>query len=72
MSSDQTITSQCHILMCLRYKALENLMRKREIAFSKQFLLLSQCFLPYMALISYSNTLQNVCSLEQCWNFVVC
>ena len=31
--------------------AVENIMRKGEIACSKQFLLFSQCFPPYMALI---------------------
>ena len=30
---------------------MENIVRKGEIAFNKQFLLISQCFLPYMALI---------------------
>ena len=32
------------------YTALENIARKGEIACNKQFLLFSQCFLPYMAL----------------------
>ena len=32
-------------------KNLENIVRKGEIACNKQFLHLSQCFLPYMALI---------------------
>ena len=36
------------ILMQLRYKAVENIVRKGEIACTKQFLLFSQCFLPYM------------------------
>ena len=31
-------------------KAVENIVRKGEIACNKQFLLFSQCFLPYMAL----------------------
>ena len=34
-----------------RYIAVENIVRKGEIACNKQFHLLSQCFLPYMALI---------------------
>ena len=34
-----------------RYTAVENIVRKGEIACSKHFLLFSQCFLPYMALI---------------------
>ena len=33
------------------YIAVENIVRKGEIACYKQFLLFSQCFLPYMALI---------------------
>ena len=33
-----------------RYIAAENIVRKGEIACYKQFLLFSQCFLPYMAL----------------------
>ena len=36
-----------------RYIAVENIVRKGEIACYKQFLLFSQCFLPYMALIFY-------------------
>ena len=35
----------------LRYTAVENIVRKGETACTKQFLLFSQCFLPYMALI---------------------
>ena len=42
---------ECHILMHYRYIAEENIMRKGEIACNKQFLLFSQCFLPYVALI---------------------
>ena len=34
-----------------RYIAVENIVRKGEIACNKQFLLLSQCFLPFMVLI---------------------
>ena len=33
------------------YIAVENIVRKGEIACNKQFLLFSQCFLPYMVLI---------------------
>ena len=43
--------TQCRILMHKRYIAVENTVRKGEIACNKQFLLFSQCFLPYMALI---------------------
>ena len=42
---------KCRILMPKRYIAVENIVRKGEIACNKQFLLFSQCFLPYMALI---------------------
>ena len=33
------------------YIAVENIVRKGEIACNKQFLLFSQCFPPYMALV---------------------
>ena len=36
-----------------RYIAVENTVKKGEIACNKQFLLFSQCFLPYIALIFY-------------------
>ena len=45
------ITTQYRILTHLRYIALENFVRKGESACNKQFLLFSQCYLPYMALI---------------------
>ena len=47
----EPITTQCHILTHLRYIAVENIVRKGEIACNKPFLLFSQCFLPYMVLI---------------------
>ena len=51
-SSDlQPITTQCRILTYLRYIAVENTVRKEEIACNKQFLLFLPCFLPYTALI---------------------
>ena len=41
-------------------------MRKGEIACNKQFLLFSQCFLPYMVFIFHLNALKNVvCNLFQ-------
>ena len=46
-----SITTQYHILMQLRYIAVENIVGKGDIACNKQFLLFSQCFLPYMVLI---------------------
>ena len=45
------ITTQCHILTHQRYMAVENIVRKGEIACNKQFLLFSQCFPLYMILI---------------------
>ena len=42
------ITTQCHILTHQGYKAVENIVRKGEIACNKQFLLFSQRFLSYM------------------------
>ena len=45
------ITTQYCILMHLRCIAVENIVRKGKIACNKQFLLFSQCFLPYMVLI---------------------
>ena len=38
----------------LRYKAVENIVRKGDIACNKQFRLFSQCFLPYMTVIFHS------------------
>ena len=45
------VTTQCRILMHLKYIAVENIVRKGEIAWEKQFFLFSQSFLSYMALI---------------------
>ena len=45
------IATQCHILTHQRYIAVENIVRKGETDCNKQFLLFSQCFLPYMAFI---------------------
>ena len=44
---------------------MENIVRKREIARNKQFLLFSQCLLPYMALIFHFE-----CTLKYCLQFV--
>ena len=49
------ITTQCRILMRWRYIAVENIVRKGETACNNQFLLFSQCSLPYMTLISHFN-----------------
>ena len=38
---------------------MENIVRQGEIAYKKQFLLFSQCFLPFMALIFHFNTFPN-------------
>ena len=45
---------------------MENIVRKGEIACSKQFLLFLQCFLPYMALIFHFK-----CTLKNCLQFVL-
>ena len=49
------ITTQYCIFTHLAYIAVENTVRKGEIAYNKQFLLFSQCFLPYMVLLSILN-----------------
>ena len=49
----------------VRYIAVENIVRKGEIACNKQFLLFSQCFLPYIALIFHLK-----CTLKCCLQFV--
>ena len=51
IQSTHLITTQCRILTHLFYIAVENFVTKGEIACNKQFLLFSQYFLPYMALI---------------------
>ena len=66
--SPQPITTQCCILTHYRYIAVENIVRIGEIACNKQFLLLSQCFLPYMALIfQFKCTLKVVCNSLPIW-----
>ena len=55
----QPITTQYHILTHQRYIAVENIVREGEIACNKQFLLFSQCFLPFMALIFHSKCTLN-------------
>ena len=42
---------------------MENIVRKGEIACNKQFLLFSQCFLPYMALIFHFKPIIIQCSI---------
>ena len=42
------------------YSCVENIVRKGEIACNKQFLLFSQCFLPYMALVFHFKCTFNV------------
>ena len=44
---------------------MENIVRKDEIACDKQFLLFSQCFLPYMVLIFHFK-----CTFKCCLQFV--
>ena len=49
-----------------RYVAVENIVRKGEITCNMQFLLFSQCFLPYMALIFHFKMLSAICfNLDQ-------
>ena len=64
------ITTQCCILTHLRYKAVENIVRKGEIACNKQFILFSQCFLPYLALIFKKFKCTSECHLQfvSIWN----
>ena len=50
-----------------RYIPMENIVRKREIAFNKQFLLFSQCFPPYMVHIFFSKC---TCTLKCRLQFV--
>ena len=45
--------------------AVENIVRKGEIACNKQFLLFSQCFLPYLAFHFHFK-----CTLKFCLQFV--
>ena len=59
------ILSQCRILTHQRDIAVENIVRKGEIAWNKQFLLFSQCSLPYMALIFHFK-----CTLKCCLQIV--
>ena len=48
-NSFKPITTQYHFIDVLNvYIAVENVVRKGEIACEKQFLLFSQCFIPYM------------------------
>ena len=45
---------------------MENIVRKGEIAYNKQILFFSQCFLPYMALIFHFKMSSAICySLDQ-------
>ena len=48
------------------YIAVENIVRKVEIAWNKPFVLFSQCFLPYMAHIFHSKC---TLTLSQMTNF---
>ena len=59
------IPTQYCILTHLRYIAVENIVRKKEIACNKQFLLFTQCFLPYVVLSFHFK-----CTLKCCLQFV--
>ena len=65
LGKSKPITTQCHTLALLRYIAVENIVRKGEIACNKQLLLFSQCFLSNMALIFHCK-----CTLKCCLQFV--
>ena len=54
------ITAQCYILTHQRYIAVENNVRKGEIACNEQLLLFSQCFPPKWHLFFILNAFQNV------------
>ena len=59
---------QYRILTHLGYIAVENIVRKGEIACYKQFLLFSQCFLPYMVLIfTFKRTLKCCLQFVSIW-----
>ena len=66
-NDNQPITTQCRIFTHLRYIAVENIVRKGEIACNNKFLLFSQCFVPYMAFISPSLTTSNFSFFSQCF-----
>ena len=52
-----------------RYIAVENIVRKGEIACNKQFLLISQCFLPYRVLIlHFEGILKCFLQFVSIWN----
>ena len=57
-TTDLIILTQYHTIphfdaLKIYDKAVENIVRKGEIACNKQFLLFSQCFLPYMVYLFY-------------------
>ena len=58
-------TTQCRILTHQSYIAVENIVRKEEIACYKQFLFFSQCFLHYMVCIFHFK-----CILKCCLQFL--
>ena len=51
---------------CLKYKSLENTVRKGKIARNKQFLLFSQCFLPVWRTLCHFYQVSN-CRLQTLW-----
>ena len=57
-----TILTHFHTMLhfdAVDYIAVENIVRKGEIACNMQFLLFSQCFLPYLALIFHYSPFPN-------------
>ena len=66
LANSSPFTTQCRIFTQERYIAVENIVRKGEIACNKQLILLLLCFLPYMALIFHSKC---TLTLSQTANF---
>ena len=51
---------------------MENIVRKEEIAYDKQFVLFSQCFLPYMALyFHFKRTLKCRLQFVSIWKSII-
>ena len=62
-----------HVDALNRYIAVENIVRKGEITCINQFLLFSQCFLPYMVLIFHFNcTLKCRLQFVSIWTSLKC
>ena len=51
------------IFLCLHYKSFKNTVGKEEIARNEQFLLLSQCFIPFWKTFRHFHQIKN-CRLQ--------